>query len=140
MQKCILSEENKEDEAVINLQNSTKTVSDSKNDGQTTSSSVYWKERSQPWGPNQMKKIDKFSPLFKNNIFDLISFPYRPKVKIKIDGGFMYTIATPFFSEISTILRRYTWEVGKRRAAESVNGNLIDVKVSKYGVEIVNNI
>jgi hypothetical protein len=77
---------------------------------------------------------------------------YKPKVKLKIQGGFVYTLSTPFHEEISAILRRFTWEVGKRKAAQSNttisasnNNNAdsgtsnpkVEVKVTKLGVEIV---
>merc|ERR1712187_697165 len=67
---------------------------------------------------------------------------YKPKVKLKIEGGFVYTLSTPFHEEISTILRRFTWEVGKRKAAQNNNNSnnidnaKIEVKVTKLGVEI----
>ena len=72
-------------------------------------------------------------------------FCYKPKVKLKIEGGFIYTLSTPFHEEISTILRRFTWEVGKRKAAQRNNhpdGNQpkIEVKVTKHGVEIVQSV
>lgn len=75
---------------------------------------------------------------------------YKPKIRLKIDGGYMYTLSTPFHVEITQILRRFVWEVGKRKAAMAMSkreerGDLepallstrIELKVSKLGVEIV---
>merc|ERR1719454_296250 len=61
---------------------------------------------------------------------------FESRIKVRIEGGFLYCISTPFNCEIGSILKRFVWEVGKRKAMDCASKN-IDVQEDRYGVEIV---
>ena len=92
------------------------------------------------WKTLQKKYQDKREEIIGDKILesDTDDQKFDKRVlEVRIKGGYLYTIVSPFFEEVSSILKRFAWEVGKKRESDPQERGRVQVCISKNGVKIV---